>query len=334
MTITILMLLVSFLVILAGCETFANSVELVGRRANLSHAAAGSLLAAVGTALPESLIPVIAVIFGGTHGEEIGIGAILGAPFLLTSLAFFLVGVTLYIMKFLKKRETAYLKPDLKAIIFELKYFIFIIPFVFLISLTELKIIHIIGGIILLVLYALYARHFMKHECEIEEEYTDFFMLNKFFRITENWVSIIAQLVIGLILIVVGAKLFVQYISLISETLNVSPLLLSLIIAPLATELPEKYNSVTWTFKKKDTLAFANITGAMNFQSMIPVCIGLFFTQWKLGLLEMITLTSCFLSASIVFLTIKWKNGLPGGVLLIGGFFYITYLIIVFKYIM
>ena len=33
----------------------------------------------------------------------------------------------------------------------------------------------------------------------------------------------------------------------------------------------------------KDALALGNITGAMVFQSMIPVGIGLIFTDWDLG---------------------------------------------------
>jgi len=75
----IFLLVVSIIIILGGCETFANGVEHVGNKAGLSHAAAGSLLAAVGTAMPETMIPILALVFGaGGHGEEIGIGAILG----------------------------------------------------------------------------------------------------------------------------------------------------------------------------------------------------------------------------------------------------------------
>ena len=57
---------------------------------------------------------------------------------------------------------------------------------------------------------------------------------------------------------------------------------LSLIITPIATELPEKINSVIWVGQGKDTLALGNITGAMVFQSCFPVVFGMLFTEWDL----------------------------------------------------
>ena len=50
----------------------------------------------------------------------------------------------------------------------------------------------------------------------------------------------------------------------------------------MATELPEKFNSVIWIRARKDTLALGNITGAMVFQSTFPVSVGLLFTDWRL----------------------------------------------------
>ena len=74
---SILLLIVAFAVILAGCELFVNGIEWFGRKLNLGEGAVGSVLAAVGTALPETIIPLIAIlIHGGAAGEEVGIGAI------------------------------------------------------------------------------------------------------------------------------------------------------------------------------------------------------------------------------------------------------------------
>ena len=58
--------------------------------------------------------------------------------------------------------------------------------------------------------------------------------------------------------------------------------MLSLVLAPLATELPEKANSFFWVKDGKDSLALGNITGAMVFQSTIPIAVGLAFTDWDL----------------------------------------------------
>ena len=88
-------LLVALAVILAGAELFTNGVEWMGHRLDLAEGAVGSVLAAVGTALPETMIPLIAILFGGRGAETdaIGLGAILGAPFMISTLAMFVTGL-------------------------------------------------------------------------------------------------------------------------------------------------------------------------------------------------------------------------------------------------
>ena len=48
--------------IVVAARLFANVVEILGRRLSLGEGAVGSLLAAVGTALPETMIPVVSVL--------------------------------------------------------------------------------------------------------------------------------------------------------------------------------------------------------------------------------------------------------------------------------
>ena len=90
------------------------------------------------------------------------------------------------------------------------------------------------------------------------------------------------QLLVGLGAMVGGAHLFVEELLNIAGDLGVEAVVLALILAPLATELPEKVNSFFWVREGKDSLALGNITGAMVFQSTIPFGIGLLFTDWHL----------------------------------------------------
>ncbi|MFP3748094.1 sodium:calcium antiporter, partial [Achromobacter sp. SIMBA_011] len=73
-----------------------------------------------------------------------------------------------------------------------------------------------------------------------------------------NLATIALQLAVGVALLVGGAKGFIHGVDGVSQLLGISPLLLSLIIVPIATELPEKVNSVLWIRRSKDTLAFGN----------------------------------------------------------------------------
>ena len=67
------------MIILLGAELFTNGIEWFGRKLELAEGAVGSVLAAVGTALPETMIPIIAILFAtGASSHEVGVGAILG----------------------------------------------------------------------------------------------------------------------------------------------------------------------------------------------------------------------------------------------------------------
>jgi cation:H+ antiporter len=100
----IALFLISILLVFIGCDLFTNGIEWIGRKFKLSDSVVGGILAAIGTALPETFIPIIAIFFiGGGSGHAAGLGAILGAPFMLSTLAMFVTGVA--ILLFRKRRE-------------------------------------------------------------------------------------------------------------------------------------------------------------------------------------------------------------------------------------
>src|ERR1041385_1813555 len=106
MTSSWLMLAASLVVVLIGCDLFTNGIEWLGQKTGLGEGAVGSGLAAVGTCMPETLIAILAIVFGekSGSGDDIGIGAILGAPLMLSTLAFFITGVSVLIFSMTKRR--------------------------------------------------------------------------------------------------------------------------------------------------------------------------------------------------------------------------------------
>jgi cation:H+ antiporter len=143
-------------------------------------------------------------------------------------------------------------------------------------------------------------------------------------------VVVFVQLVASLGVMVGGASLFVEQVTAVATALNVPALILSLLIAPIATELPEKFNSVLWVRRGKDTLALGNISGAMVFQSCFPVSFGLLFTDWDFR-----TSGSAFVSAFLAlgagfllwFLMRRGERKLRVSALLMCGAFYLAYVI-------
>ncbi|MGB6091602.1 MAG: hypothetical protein WBG26_19065, partial [Candidatus Binataceae bacterium] len=136
---------------------------------------------------------------------------------------------------------------------------------------------------------------------------------------------IAAQVLFGVGAILLGAVEFVDQVILFSQRAGLNPGVLSLILSPLATELPEKYNSVVWIRQSKDHLALANITGAMVFQSCIPVALGLAFTPWILSAPELLAATVALTSVAILFINLR-DSELGTPTLMIGGAAYAIFL--------
>ena len=276
----VFLLIVAFGVILAGCELFVNGVEWFGRKLNLGEGAVGSVLAAVGTALPETIIPLIAILVsGGEAGREVGIGAILGAPFMLSTLAIFVCGVSVLVFTWTKRRKlrVRYNKVIMRR---DLAYFLVAYLVAILCGIFDIGFFRYIVAGLLIVGYAVYVRQTMKSEGDLEGECRSLY----FHRTAESpqLGRVVLQIIVALAAIIFGADLFVKELTQIAEAAQVPALVISLLITPVATELPEKFNSVMWMRDKKDTLALGNITGAMVFQSTFPVAIGMAFTDWRL----------------------------------------------------
>ena len=98
MTAAIAGMVVSALVIYLSCEFFVNAVEWLGKKWGVNQTAIGSVLAAFGTALPESTVTLVATAFGASNSQkQIGIGAALGGPLALSTIAYAVVGISLLV---------------------------------------------------------------------------------------------------------------------------------------------------------------------------------------------------------------------------------------------
>jgi len=280
-----LLLLISFAVILTGALLFTNAIEWLGQKLNLGEGAVGSILAAVGTAMPETLIPIVAIIGGVSGAEEGAVGAIVGAPFLLATIAMALVGVSA--LAFIKRRpQGKHLEVHVETLDRDLVFFMIFFTLALVVGLVEVpQGVQIGGGVICLLAYLYYVVQTIRNSGDVSESHEmDPLIMDR--RADKaggppNSIMII-QLLLGLAAMVGGAHLFVHELLHAAESLGVSAIILSLILAPLATELPEKANSFFWVRDGKDALALGNITGAMVFQATIPVAIGMVFIDWSL----------------------------------------------------
>ncbi len=365
--VTLLVAILALLVLAA--EVFTNAVEWLGSRLNLSTGAVGSVLAAVGTALPETLITIVAIVISlmGTDeahqaAEHIGIGAILGAPFMLATLGVFVVGSVFFISLALGRSRPFHV--DITVAEKDFRFFLITYPLGVIAGLASwyltqysnspqqmsaiLHIIKIVLAILLVFAYVIYVRRIVKSgRIHTEQEGLDqLHFVSLVYRICpalkQGWDIlldkgvprrryIILQLIFALGMILAGAYLIVGVITDLSQQLGISPLVLSFLIIPVATELPEKFNSVIWVREGKDTLALGNMSGAMVFQSTIPVAIGMLLTEWTFDprSFETVSVLLALLGGLLVYLNIRKNRDVDPRLLMIGGLLYLVYLAIV-----
>ena len=143
--------------------------------------------------------------------------------------------------------------------------------------------------------------------------------------------TILLQLAVALVLIVGGAYLFVGAIETVALAFGVPAFVLALVIAPVATELPEKFNSVIWISRGKDTLALGNITGAMVFQSSLIPALGIFLTDWQLGSGALLSGGLALISSAILYVEVLRNNHMEAKYLLLAGVFYVIFFIMVLE---
>lgn len=325
-------LIVALLVILGAAELFTNGVEWLGQKLGLSEGVVGSVLAAVGTALPETLIPIVAVCSAQSAAadaamhtsmrHEVGIGAIAGAPFMLCTLTMAVCGTAVWIFS-KQGRRSADLAINTAVLSRDLSFFIFAYTFALLGTLaTSIPSVRQIMAGVLIMTYVVYLKKTFAHEGEAGEA-PEHLHFDGLLKVGTSFGVVIAQVIAGLLGILAGAYFFVEHITALSHTISVPPVILSMIIAPVATELPEKFNSVLWARNGKDTLALGNITGALVFQGCFPVAFGLAFTQWNLGLGTVLSGVVALCCACVYLFLIK-KGKLNSLVLMCGAVFYIA----------
>jgi len=273
-------------VILLASELFTNALEHLGAKLRISEGVTGSLFAAVGTALPETIVPLLAIFAGTANAqinEEIGVGAILGAPLMLSTLSTCLMAIAV-----VPTRGTrGFADPERSGFIRDLDFFLlaFVVAAAAMFVPEGARYVRAGLSVILVITYFVYVLLTVRASDRLVDEghgtRAHHRLLLSRIGPPETITTTLIQLAVALALLIFGAKGFIDGVEGVSALLGISALLLSLLIIPIATELPEKVNSILWIRRGKDTLAFGNITGAMVFQGTLLPAIGIMLTPWQ-----------------------------------------------------
>jgi cation:H+ antiporter len=269
--------------------------------------ATGTILAAFGTALPESVVTFVAVAFGGSHAQkDIGVGAALGGPLVLATIAYAVVGVVLLTGR-RPLKATADVQRQFKRLsrdqgwflgIFAAKIGLGLVTFAFKPWL----------GIAFLAAYALYFWQEMRHdEGDVEEPDLEPLKIAPK-RAEPSTALALLQTGIALVVIFAASRVFVSQLDVLGPALGLKPQLLALLLSPIATELPETMNAIIWVRQGKHRLALANISGAMMIQATVPTAFGLFFTPWLLD--RSLLLAAAVTTVAVGVMFVAFRRGL------------------------
>jgi cation:H+ antiporter len=275
---TVVLFLGSAAAIYFACEFFVNGVEWLGRKLGVGETATGTILAAFGTALPESAVTFVAVVFGRDAAQkDIGVGAALGGPMVLSTISYAVVGVAMLWNRRRLGRATQVIECESKKLRTDQAWFlsIFIIKValgLFVFSYKPWL------GMLFLMAYVVYLLRELRGAQVLGEEVLEPLKLHS--KGDPGLLWPLLQTTLALIAIAIASKVFVGQLETIGIWAGLSPQLVALLLSPVATELPETMNALIWVRQGKERLALANISGAMMIQATIPTALGLFFTSW------------------------------------------------------
>lgn len=289
-----------------SCEWFVNAVEWLGQRLNIGAMAVGTILAAVGTALPESVVTLVAVTTGPTTEiRNIGVGAAMGGPLVLATVAYGVTGAML-LRRRTDRRElvaagvgAASLDPLVRErhhdgaalladrastarLVKDQRWFMAVFVVKVALGLMAFAIKPWLG----LVFFAVYGVYFCREirggTVEETDEH-DLAPLKLQPRAVRPATTVVLVQTLGaLAMIFVASQIFVHQLDAIGPMLGLSGAVTALLLSPIATELPEIMNAIIWVRQGKTQLALANISGAMMIQTTVPSGLGLLFTDWRL----------------------------------------------------
>ncbi|MFN2607102.1 MAG: sodium:calcium antiporter [Acidimicrobiales bacterium] len=306
--------------IYVACEWFINAVEWLGLELNVGRVAVGTILAAVGTALPESVVTLVAVAFGGSsRAKDIGVGAAMGGPLALSTIAYAVAGFVLLSVgrageptqpgreQGRHRRRGAQVQADLSRLARDQRWFLAVFVVKVGLGLVAFAVKRWLG-VLFFATYAVYFRREIGNREGSEGDGHELAPLRlQPRRARPSRAAVILQTAGTLGVIFAASQVFVHQLEWAGPKLGLSATVTALLLSPVATELPETLNAFLWVRQGKVDLALANISGAMMIQATVPSGLGILFTGWRFH--APLILSGAVTMAAIAYLLATMRAG-------------------------
>ena len=318
-------LLSALVLLVVASDAFTNAVEWVGSLYGLTRSAMGSVVAAIGSSLPETMVAIVAIlVLRDPASQAVGIGAVLGAPFMLSTVVFSLIGLTAIVRRKLSV-DGQRLHANVPAAIFGLMLFGFTFALAVGASFAPFPAVRFITAGLVLAAYGVHlVYHIRRKGAQADDRPPPLRLAPRAVR--PPTFAVFGQLVLALCVTIAASHWFVTAVTAASAEVGVPPLVVSLFLSPIATELPEMMNVVLWMRRGLDDLAVGNVLGAMIFQTSVASAIGLIATPWHLDLNAYVACGATLVAVALVLAVASVQRSLASRALAVCGLFYAIYI--------
>jgi cation:H+ antiporter len=330
---TVLILLGSIALVFGAAVIFVNAIEWVGCQLRLGSSFVGAIIAPLFSSFPEMTVFLVAVFaYGGTAGEEIGIGTIFGQPFMASSLAYGLVGLAALLGYMLKKRKSAVLSVD-RSLAVPYIFITVLFPLTLLPGLLGIAWIKNLCAFVFLGAFVSYIwMMYRRRKAELLEDPGTPYLCKVTSRLVRNDMAIaVVQLLGAVALLYFGSERLVGAVDVLARNTGMSPLGLALIVVPAATAIPETASALIWGYRGKDTLSLGSLVGEKILYSSLYPGLGLLLTSWVLDIHAYISVLATTVISLILLFYIS-KQKVPWYALCFGLLFFAGYAIMIFAF--
>ena len=307
MLISIILLIVGFVLLVRGADTFVDGAVDIAQRFNIPEIIIGTTLVAIGTSAPEAAISITAALAGS---DGVSIGNIIGSN--ITNI-FLILGITAVIATLPIRKNTKY---------YELPFVGMITLLLCLVGLWFGEVSRVAAGMFLMLFigFIIYTIIMARRSNEPMPEYKKIPM-----------VETVIMIAAGITALIIGSNLIVDSATDIAVRIGVSERVIGLTLVAFGTSLPELVVCVAAALKREYDMAVGNIVGSNIFNIL--------FVLGATAAIRPLPFESAFLMDGLValmavtmlmiFVARNSKLGRVGGILfLVAYVIYVYYLMV------
>lgn len=307
-------LIISLILLIISSLLFTESIEAIGNSLKFTHSFTGAIISPLFTSVPELIVIALSIIeVGGAQGYAIASGTVIGEPFMVSSLGFSLLSLSFILGGNNFKGIKADSVFSSTFIMLSLSFPVMLIPVFLKGWLSRVMTVLILSMIYILMLYFYHSKG-----TGIEEN-----------KVVHKSSITVLKLIAGFIILLLASDLLIKTINSISLTYRIDAEIVSILVIPIGTILPETMNSIVWAFRGKIDLAIGALIGEeLLFATFYPI-IGIVFTAWDIDRngTAAVLFTSIF---SLIAGILMWKRKAWKWILLFSPVMLVLFLLLTF----